>query len=265
MRYRRLGRTELVVSEVGITARALEGLSPEVAGATLQAAIAAGVTLIAMDARDSATDLEPMIAEVTGIERPRLTIVAVLDHLPAPDDLAPEVAAIAGRFGDRGYLDVVAFPHAPEAAHLAAIEDLRSRGLVRHTGIATSDADVACAAIEAGAVEVLVAPLNMPRRHLVRPALVTAAAHDVGVVLAGRVASGGSLSDERIAAALDEVSRGHGVSVPRALVAWGLGEPGVGSVAAGATSPAEAADLADASSAVPLPERWVEALRVAVG
>ena len=261
MRYRRLGRTELVVSEVGLTARALEGLAPEVAGATLQAAIAAGVSLIALDARDSSFDLEPLIASVAGIERPRLTIVGVLDHLPAAVDLAPEVAAIAARFGTSGYLDVVAFPQAPTPAHLAALADLRDRRLVRFTGLATSDAETAIAAIEGGNVDVLVAPLNQPGRDRMRSAVQAASAGDLGVVLAGRVTSGGAMSDERLAAALMEVSRGHGVSAAHALVAWGLSEAGVSSVAAGATSPAEAADLAEASATAPLPARWIEALR----
>jgi aryl-alcohol dehydrogenase-like predicted oxidoreductase len=265
MRYRRLGRTEQVVSEVGLTARALDGVAPEVAGATLQAAISAGVTLIAMDARDSASDLEPMISAIAGTDRPRLTIVAVLDHLPSPDDLAPEVAAIAGRFGDRGYVDVVAFPQAPGAAHLAALADLRGRGLAFFAGIATSDDGIARAAIEGGHIDVLVAPLNLPRRASMRGALEAAAASDIGVVLAGRVVTGASFNEGRLAEVLQQTATERGVTAAQALVAWGLGEPGVGSVAAGATSPAEATEIARASDCAPLPPRWVEALRGVAG
>jgi hypothetical protein len=106
--------------------------------------------------------------------------------------------------------------------HLAALERRRrTRGILRHAGVATSDPQRAIESIEAGWADVLVAPLNLPERLAMRPAIATAAAHDIGVVLAGRVGNGRTLDLAPVAAALAAVG-GIEERAGRVLVAWGL-------------------------------------------
>ncbi len=262
MRYRRLGRTEAIVSEIGITARAWQDLPLEQATEAAAATFAAGVSLVAIDVRDVQPDLEQLVGEVAGIDRPRLTIVSVFASLPAPELLGPAVEAAAVRLGPAGYLDVVAFPTPLTDAHLAALEEVRARGAIRHAGIATSDPQRAVEAIEAGWAEVLVAPLNLPSRLAMRPAIEAATQHDVGVVLAGRVGNGRTLDLALVAEALTTVEGGAD-RAGRALVAWGLSESGVHCVAAGVRSPEEARLLVSASRAAPLDEAHVRALEAA--
>ena len=129
MRYRRLGATELMVSEVGLDARALLGSDAATAEATLRAAIALGVTVVAWDVSDALEDVEPLIASGAGTDRGRLTLVATLDYVPAAEDLGPQVEAIASRLGST--VDVVAFPGALDASQAAAFEAAREQGTVR--------------------------------------------------------------------------------------------------------------------------------------
>lgn len=132
MRYRRLGETELMVSEVGLDVRPLEGVQEEIAVETLRAAILSGVTVFAWDVSDAATDLEPLVALAAGVDRGRLTTVAVLDHVPQPEAIGPQIEAIASRLADggEGRVEIVAFPGDLDPAQLAAFEDARARGIV---------------------------------------------------------------------------------------------------------------------------------------
>lgn len=136
MRYRRLGETDLMVSEVGLDVRALEGVDEEIAIATLRAAILAGVTVLTWDVSDAATDLEPLIARAAGVDRGRLTAVAILDSVPEPEAIGPQVEAIAARLasGGEGLVEIVAFPGDLDDQRLLAFQEARARGIVRFAG-----------------------------------------------------------------------------------------------------------------------------------
>lgn len=140
MRYRRLGRTDVMVSEVGLEVRdALDAGGEEGATTTLRAAIDAGITVMAWDVSDAAEDVEPLIIRAAGVDRGRLTLVAVLDYLPPPSEVGPQIEAIASRLAEPdapGYLDVIALPGVPDAAQAAALEEARARGIVRFVGVA---------------------------------------------------------------------------------------------------------------------------------
>ena len=139
MRYRRLGTTDLMVSEVGVEVRALLEGGEEAAAAALRAAIDGGVTVFAWDVSDSTEDVEPLLARAAGVDRGRLTLIAVLDVLPPAEQIGPQVDAIAARLaegGADGYLDIVAFPDLPDAAQLAALQEVRARGVAHHVGYA---------------------------------------------------------------------------------------------------------------------------------
>ncbi len=146
MRYRRLGDTEQMVSEVGLEVRStLEG-GDEAAEAVIRGAIDAGVTVFAWDVSDAAEDVEPLIIRAAGVDRGRLTLIATLDVLPTPDAIGPQAEAIAARLaepGAEGYLDVLVLPGLPDDAQQAALREVRARGIVHFVGhVAESDADL---------------------------------------------------------------------------------------------------------------------------
>jgi hypothetical protein len=134
VRYRRLGETDLMVSELGLDVRPLEGVDEAIAIETLRAAILSGITVFAWDVSDAATDLEPLVALAAGVDRGRLTAVAVLDHVPEPDAIGPQIEAIASRLADgegsEGRVEIMAFPGELGTAQLAAFEDAQARGIV---------------------------------------------------------------------------------------------------------------------------------------
>ncbi|MGE3961626.1 MAG: hypothetical protein AB7F65_08110 [Dehalococcoidia bacterium] len=139
MRYRRLGQTNLMVSELGLEVRAVLGAGAEGAEATLRAAIDGGITLFAWDVSDATEDVEPLVLRAAGVDRGRLTLVAQLDYVPAPEDMGPQVEAIAARLEDggvEGYVDVIALPGLPDAGQLAALEEVRRRGIARFIAVA---------------------------------------------------------------------------------------------------------------------------------
>ena len=124
MRYRRLGDTEQMVSEVGLDVRSVVAGGDEAAEAIIRRAIDAGVTVFAWDVSDAVEDLEPLIVRAAGVDRGRLTLVATLDILPAPGAMGPQAEAIAARLaepGAEGYLDILVLPGLPDAAQAAVL------------------------------------------------------------------------------------------------------------------------------------------------
>jgi len=128
-----------MVSEVGLDVRAILAGSAEAAEATLRAAIDGGITVLMWDVSDAAEDVEPLIIRAAGVDRGRLLLVAVLDFVPPPEAIGPQVEAIASRLaepGAEGYLDVIALPGLPDAAQLAALDEVRRRGIARFVAFA---------------------------------------------------------------------------------------------------------------------------------
>lgn len=201
MRYRRLGRTEWMVSEVGLALRALEGLDEVSAGATLGAALAQGITLVTVDAREHEGGVEPLVGRVTTSERPRLVVVTRFERFAEASALEAQLSAAGTRLSDLGYLDVALFTQTPDAEQCAVLDALAATRTVRAWGIETADAAVATQAFAAGA-RVLVAPATAGT------ALLTAAAEaGAGVILDGDGESiGGALVDTRVASVVVEAT-----------------------------------------------------------
>lgn len=198
MRYRRLGRTEWMVSEVGLALRALEGLDEAVAGAALGAAIASGVTLVLVDVREHEGGVEPLVGRVTTVERPRLVVVSRFERLAEPSTFAAQLQAAGRRLSKDGYLDVALFTQLPDSTQCAVLEAMIASKVVRAWGIETANASVAARAFKAGA-RVLVTP------GAAEPLLAAAAAEGAGVIVEGDPDSiGGALADARVASVVAE-------------------------------------------------------------
>ncbi|TAJ19559.1 MAG: hypothetical protein EPO65_06560 [Dehalococcoidia bacterium] len=201
MRYRRLGRTEWMVSEVGLALRALEGLDDATAGATLGAALAQGITLVTVDAREHEGGVEPLVGRVTTSERPRLVVVTRFERTAEAAGLEAQLCAAGTRLSDLAYLDVALFTQTPNVEQRAVLDALASTRTVRAWGIETEDAAIATQAFTAGA-RVLVAPATAST------ALLAAAAHaGAGVILDGDGESiAGALVDTRVASVVVEAT-----------------------------------------------------------
>lgn len=205
MRYRRLGRTEWMISEVGLALRALEGLDEAVAGAALGAAIASGVTLLLVDVREHEGGVEPLVGRVTAGERPRLVVVSRFERMAEPSTFAAQLQAAGHRLSKEGYVDVALFAQVPDATQLAVLDTVVESRAVRAWGIETADVAVAVRAIKAGAC-VLVTPA------VTEPLLAAAAVEGAGVIVEGDPDSiGGSLADARVSAVVAEAVGGTDV------------------------------------------------------
>ncbi len=201
MRYRRLGRTEWMVSEVGLALRALEGLDEAVAGATLGAALTAGVTLVLVDVREHEGGVEPLIGRVTASERPRLVVVSRFERIAEASTFAAQLRAAGARLSNEAYLDVALFPQVPDPAQCAVLEALAATRTVRAWGVETADASIAARAFEAGA-RVLVTPADAGE-----PLFAAAARANVGVILAGDATTiGPALASPRVASVVTEAT-----------------------------------------------------------
>jgi len=201
MRYRRLGRTEWMVSEVGLALRALEGIDEAAAGATLGAATASGVTLLLVDVREHEGGVEPLVGRVMAGERPRLVAVSRFERLAEPAAFAAQLQAAGARLSDDGYLDVALFKEIPDPPHREVLERLAVTRGVRAWGVETDEAAFAARAFEDGATVVVTpAPAS--------DALLAAAARaGAGVIVAGppeEVAA--SLADPRVTSAVAEAA-----------------------------------------------------------
>lgn len=203
MRYRRLGRTDLMVSELGLEVRATLGAGSlaegeDDAAAALRAAIDGGVTLFTWDVSDAAEDVEPLVIRAAGVDRGRLTLLAVLDFLPPPEAIGPQVEAIASRLAEGeggggngnvpGYLDVIAFPGVPDAAQIEALEAVRRRGTARFVAVA-ADGDAGLPADLPAGVDVLVLGGAPSSVHATAGVVARARLTDAPALLADRAIS----------------------------------------------------------------------------
>lgn len=201
MRYRRLGSTEWMVSEVGLAMRALEGLDEAAAGATLGAALAQGMTLLLVDAREHEGGVEPIIGRITTSERPRLVVVTRFERIAEASTLEAQLRAAGKRISDEAYLDVALMPEIPDPGQRAVLDALAASRTVRAWGVETDDPATVTAAVGAGARVIVCSP-SAPDA-----ALDAAADGGAGVVIdRGEGTPGPSLADRRIASVVVEAA-----------------------------------------------------------
>lgn len=214
MRYRRLGRTEWMVSEVGINLRVLEDLDEVAAGAAFGAAIASGVTLVLVDVREHEGSVESLVGRVMPVERPRLAVISRFERLAEPSTFAAQLQAAGARLAKEGFLDIALFTVVPSPEQRAILDELSVTRMVRAWGIDTADPALAVQAFEAGA-RVLVAPADASEALLA-----AAAAADIGLVIHGDAATiAETLADARVASVVAEVTTaGDMESVARAAL-----------------------------------------------
>jgi predicted aldo/keto reductase-like oxidoreductase len=187
MKYRRLGRTELQVSVLGVGGGYLMLLERELGTQLYQRAFDLGLNYFDGRYGDSCLKLRPVIAR--GRER---CVVATKTAETSAEGVLRRIEEDLKELGT-DYLDVFylrCYTHEMLEERLApggAFEGLRKareQGKIRFTGLANhSDPAVLVAGIETGLVDVVLFPLNIVRREALETLIPVAQAHDVGLAV----------------------------------------------------------------------------------
>ena len=253
MQYRRLGRSELMVGEVGLGVRALAGWDALAASETVRAGLDAGMNVVELAAADAAA----AAAVGQAIEGRRSQVLLVLTGDGDPDALEQALARLSADHADCYLLD-----YPPDAADggdeaWARLDALRERGLTRFPGIAARSPGAALEAVEDGRAEVVQMSYNLMNGADARAALAASATADVGLLacsplVGGRLATEQAGEGAGATAALAALTEGEPRTLAQAAIAWALSEHRVSAVVAGARTAGQATENAEASRMAPL-------------
>ena len=187
MQYRRLGRTNLRVSVLGIGAGYLSVVGVELGTELLRRARAAGINYFDGRYGDSNRKLAPVIRERRGE-----VIVASKTNDQSADGTRRRVEEDL-REMDTDYIDVYQVrAYNPEMLHghlapggsVEGLERARAEGLIRHIGVTGhASMPVLTEAIETGRFDTVLFPLNCVQDEAWRTLIPTAQALDVGMVV----------------------------------------------------------------------------------
>ena len=194
MEYRRLGRTELQVSVLGVGCGYLSMVEYQEGIRLLERAVELGVNYFDGRYGDSSTKLAPLLAR----NRDRYVIVTKTNDVTAEGALQRVDEDLVELGSD--YIDIYllrAYTHDLLKQHLApggSMEGLlkaREQGKIRFVGLSGhSDPSVLVAGIETGLVDVILFPLNIVRREALDHLIPVAIAHDVGLAVMKPVSVG---------------------------------------------------------------------------
>ena len=194
MQYRRLGRTNLQVSVLGLGAGYLSVVDRDLGTALFERALAAGVNYIDGRYGDSNEKLAPVI------KGRRSEVVIASKTNDQTGDGARRRIEEDLRDLDTDYIDVYqvrAYTHDMLAGHLApggsveALEKAKAEGLIRAIGVTGhSSMPVLTDAIKTGRIDTVLFPLNILQDEAWASLIPTARAMDVGLVIMKPLATG---------------------------------------------------------------------------
>ena len=187
MEYRRLGRTELQVSVIGVGGGYLMLLEREMATQLYQRAYDLGVNYFDGRYGDSSAKLKPVIAQ----DREHCFVTSKTAESSAEGALRRIEEDL--QYLDTDYIDIFflrCYNHkmleerfAPKGA-LEGLCRAREQGKIRHIGMANhSDPSVLTRAIETDLVDVVLFPLNIIRREALEALIPVTQKHDVGLAV----------------------------------------------------------------------------------
>lgn len=187
MEYRRLGRTDLQVSVLGVGGGYLMLLEPEQGTELCQRAFDLGLNYFDGRYGDSSRKLAPVLKQ----DRKRCIVATKTGEANAGGVLRRIDEDLQEL--DTDYLDVFylrCYTHDMLRERLApggafdGLREARRAGKVRYTGLANhSDPSVTVAGIETGLVDVVLTPLNIVRQEALDTLIPAALEHDVGLVV----------------------------------------------------------------------------------
>jgi aryl-alcohol dehydrogenase-like predicted oxidoreductase len=290
MRYRRLGRSKLMTSEVGIGAWAIGGgwgpVDDEISVAAIQKAMDAGVSFVdTADVYGDGHSEEVIGRALEGNARHR-AVIATKAGLKSPsgNDFSPHhIAAAADASLQRlntDYIDILQL-HNPTQAALEdpelweTLRSLKHEGKIRAYGASVQSPRDAVKAIENGEVDTVQVVFNVIDQEA-RVLFETARSRNVGIIARVPLASGfltGKYSQDhkfhrtdwrarlgeprrrlmvRRAQALDLVTEALGSTRAQAALAFVLSYPDVGVTIPGVKTPEQAQENAAATDHAPL-------------
>lgn len=187
MEYRRLGRTELQVSLLGVGGGYVSLLEMEEGRRVYERAMELGINYFDGRYGFSSQMLRPLI------KRARARWVVVTKTQDQSKEGALERVEEDLRELDTDYIDIYflrAYNREMIAAHFApggAIEGLlaaREQGKIRFLGLAGhSDLSTLATGVESGLIDAVIFPLNVVRRDAFERLIPTCQAHDVGMII----------------------------------------------------------------------------------
>ena len=176
MQYRRLGRTELQVSEIGVGCEWFEHKSPEEVAAIMDAARAQGMNVL--DCWVSDPRVRSMMGDAIASDRGRWIIQGHIGSTWQDGQYVRtrEVEPVKAAFEDlldrfhTDYMDLgmIHYVDSPEelarilddSPYLRFIQELKAAGTIRHIGLSTHNPVTGLMAIESGVVDMIMFSVN---------------------------------------------------------------------------------------------------------
>jgi aryl-alcohol dehydrogenase-like predicted oxidoreductase len=156
MKYRPLGRTGFLASQIGAGDLADRTLPREVCVATLERALAAGINVVdtAPGYEDGFSEL--IVGDAVRQRRSSVFVITKIDDFERPltQQLNESLERLQTSYVDgyvfHGLSDMATYERLIAQGYFAELADLKARGLVRHGGISSHHPEVLRAAIQAG-------------------------------------------------------------------------------------------------------------------
>ncbi|MFC1909197.1 aldo/keto reductase [Chloroflexota bacterium] len=205
----RLGKTNMMVSKLGLGGLQLQTVSEGEAIAIVKRCLELGITFI--DTADMYLNNEVPIGKAISGQQDRVILATKLFHPDCPSRTRKDVAGtLEGSLKQLGVesidlyqfhlvkdFDTLEMILAPDGA-VAGVEDAKRRGLVKHIGITSHQIDVAKEAVKSGRFETIQFPLNFVCSEAAEELLPLAREQDVGFI-AMKALAGGVIQNVNIA------------------------------------------------------------------
>ncbi|MFC1860239.1 aldo/keto reductase [Chloroflexota bacterium] len=200
----RLGRTNLMVSNMGFGGIPIQRVTEDEAVAVVRKCLELGVTFI--DTANGYTSSEERIGKAISGQRDRV-IIATKTHAVSPREVENDLKLSLKRLGTE-FIDLYQFHNISNIDGLkmilelngamAVVEKAKRAGLVRHIGASTHSMDMAKELVKSGYFETIMFPFNFITCEAGGELLPLAREYDVGFI-AMKPLAGGRLDNVTIA------------------------------------------------------------------
>jgi uncharacterized protein len=196
-----LGRTDMMVSRIGLGGIPIQRVSEQDAVTVVEKCLDLGITFI--DTANGYSTSEERIGKAISGRRQDL-VVATKSLARTPDDLRAHLDLSLNRLGV-DYIDLYQFHHVSDfktldlvVGLLPTLEKARKAGIIRHIGISSHQLDTAKKAVETGLFETVMVPFNFMTPEVATELLPLCRKHDVGFI-AMKPMVGGMIDNASIA------------------------------------------------------------------
>ncbi|MFY0599258.1 MAG: aldo/keto reductase [Cyclobacteriaceae bacterium] len=218
MRYRRLGKTELKVSEVSLGTWQVGGgwgqeFDESAASQIIEQALEVGVNFLDTADVYDAQQSERMVSKYVGVNRDQLYIATKMGRRISPHVDAGYTPEILEKYVDEAlintgleYLDLVQLHCPPTETYyreeiFKKLEEIKVSGKVRHFGVSVEKVEEAIQAVSYDVIESVQIIFNMFRQKPLDECFKVLRSRDVGVIVRVPLASGllsGKMDPDRV-------------------------------------------------------------------